>query len=83
MRTTLDIDDDVLAATKEVARRQNLTAGQLVSRLLRQSLTGAPAAERASKGAARRNAAGFSPLPSRGKVVNNGLVNTLRDTEGV
>ena len=31
MRTTLDIDDDLLAAAKELARRENVTAGQVVS----------------------------------------------------
>ena len=40
MRTTLDIDEDVLAAAKELARRQRLSTGRVVSRLLRQGLTG-------------------------------------------
>jgi hypothetical protein len=35
MRATLDIDEDVLVAAKELARSQNLSAGQVVSRLLR------------------------------------------------
>jgi len=39
MRTTLDIDDDVLAAAKELARRENSSAGRIVSRLLRDALT--------------------------------------------
>ena len=83
MRTTLDIDDDVLAATKEAARRQKLTAGQLVSRLLRQGLSGTTDAQPARRSATRRNAAGFRPLPSRGTAVSNDLVNLLRDSEGV
>ncbi len=40
MRTTLDIDEDVLVAAKELARRQNLSAGQVVSQMLRKALTG-------------------------------------------
>ena len=40
MRTTLDIDTDVLAAAKELARQQNVSAGQVVSQLLRRVLTG-------------------------------------------
>lgn len=40
MRTTLDIEDDVLAAAKELARRQGTSAGQVVSRLLRVALSG-------------------------------------------
>ncbi len=42
MRTTLDIDDDILAAAKERARLENKTAGQVISELARQALT-APA----------------------------------------
>ena len=80
MRTTLDLDDDVLAAAKERARSENITAGQWISRLLRQTLTGTNTA--AGKGKTRRNAAGFRPFPARG-VVTNELVNALRDKEGV
>ncbi len=40
MRTTPDIEDDVLAAAKELARRQGTSAGQVVSRLLRLALSG-------------------------------------------
>ena len=39
MRTTLDIDDDVLQAAKELARAEGSTAGQVISRLVRQALT--------------------------------------------
>jgi hypothetical protein len=38
MRTTLDIDDDVLQAAKELAARERSTAGAVVSRLARASL---------------------------------------------
>jgi hypothetical protein len=33
MRTTLDIDDDVLAAAKELASGQRTTAGKVISDL--------------------------------------------------
>jgi len=39
MCTTLDIDDDVLAAAKETARVQRKTAGQVLSDLARKALT--------------------------------------------
>src|SRR4051794_6106226 len=70
MRTTLDIDDDLLAAAKELARREKTTAGEVVSRLLRQSLTGAqePTAV-AYRKTARRTTAGFRPFPARAGVV--------------
>jgi len=38
MRTTLDIDDDVLQAAKELARARGKTAGQVVSELARKGL---------------------------------------------
>ena len=83
MRTTLNIDDDVLMAAKEIARRQNVTAGELISRLLRQGLTGTTPTPSARKRAPRRNASGFRTLPSRGNVVSNDLVDALRNAEGV
>jgi hypothetical protein len=82
MRTTLDIDDDLLAAAKELARRENVTAGQLVSRLLRESLSGARAA-RIGVERKRVTAAGFRPFTAPGKAVTNDQVNALRDAEGI
>jgi hypothetical protein len=38
MRTTLELDDDLLATAKQLARQQGLTIGQLISELARQSL---------------------------------------------
>ena len=38
MRTTLDIDDDVLQAVKELAASRGATTGQVLSRLARQAL---------------------------------------------
>ena len=44
MRTTLDIDDDVLQAAKERASREGSTAGKVISDLARRALTAAPPA---------------------------------------
>jgi len=83
MRTTLDIDDDLLAAAKELARRERSTAGQVVSRLLRRSLTGAEGGQ-APVRARRAPVAGFQPFPARaGVVITNEQVDALRDAEGV
>ena len=81
MRTTLEIEDDVLVAAKELARRGGTTAGRVISDLVRQALT-QPAATTA--GSAREPAAvhGFRPFPSRGGVVSNEQVDRLRDEEG-
>ncbi len=81
MRTTLDIDDDLLLVTKELARREKRTAGQVVSSLLRRSLTGAGESLPRPRGHA---VGGFVPFyaPS-GVVVTNEMVNRLRDEEGI
>ena len=81
MRTTLEIEDDVLIAAKELARRGGTTAGRVISELVRQAFT-QPAATSANS--AREPAAvyGFRPFPSRGSVVSNEQVDKLRDEEG-
>ena len=38
MRTTLDIDDDILQAAKEIAANRGITAGRVLSELARKSL---------------------------------------------
>ena len=40
MRTTLDLDEDILLAAKELARQQRVAAGTVISRLVRQALSG-------------------------------------------
>lgn len=80
MRTTIDIDDDVLAAAKELARLQNVSAGQVVSRLVRQALSGPQSAPKLAYG---KSIVAFRPFPSRGVLVTDEQVNLLRDQEGV
>ena len=38
MRTTLDLDADILQAAKELAQSRGLTAGRIISDLVRQAL---------------------------------------------
>ncbi len=78
MRTTLDIEDDVLVAAKEMARREHLSAGQVISRLARLALTA-----RVDQQPSAPTVGGFRPLPARGVLVSNDQVNALRETEGV
>jgi len=79
MRTTLDIDDDVLQAAKERARRENKTAGTVVSELLRQALTASPASAPGVREAP--GVYGFVPFPSRGAVITNELIDRLREED--
>ena len=46
MRTTLDIDDDVLQAAKEIAAARGVTAGRALSELARRGLAPARAVRR-------------------------------------
>jgi hypothetical protein len=80
VRTTLDLDDDVLASAKEIARRENKTAGQVLSELARRALTQqATAAPGAHLARAPAPVFGFRPFASRGAVVTDQLVQQLRD----
>jgi predicted DNA-binding ribbon-helix-helix protein len=78
MRTTLDIEDDVMIAAKEMARREHLTAGQVISRLARLALTA-----RVDQQPSALTVSGFRPLPAQGVLVSNDQVNALREAEGV
>jgi hypothetical protein len=78
MRTTLDLDEDVLFSAKEIARRQNTTAGRVLSDLARSALTQA-ATPRTASARPPASAHGFRPFASRGVVVTNALVDKLRD----
>ncbi len=77
MRTTLDLDDDVLASAKEIARREHKTAGQVLSALARRALT--QASMPPSPAARAAVSTGFAPFASRGSVVTNELIGKLRD----
>jgi hypothetical protein len=81
MRTTLDIELDVLSAAKEIARQKQVGVGKVVSELLRQALTGNTGP--AVKTQPSTSITGFDPFPSRGVIVTNDLINRLRDAEGI
>lgn len=76
MRTTLNLDDDVLHAVQERARRERRTAGAVLSELAREALTGAtrPRVETSERH-------GFAPLPHRGPAVSNALIDRLREDD--
>ena len=79
MRTTLDIEDDVLQAAKELAEREGSTAGRVISALARRGLL-APGNKTKPSQPTR---GGVPLLPSRGEVVTMGQVRDLMDQEGI
>ncbi len=76
MRTTLAIDDDVLAAAKHLAEREHRSVGEVISSLARQGLS------RSTRGG-RSERNGIPLLPSRKAAVpvTLELVNQLRDEQ--
>ena len=73
MRTTLDIDDDLLQAAKELADTRRTTAGRVISDLLRKALEpGRPLKVRNGVPLMPRRPAGAPKLTMQ-------LVNELRD----
>lgn len=72
MRTTVDLEEDVLLAAKDIARQQGDTLGKVLSDLARKSLT------RRARVSTRQGLPQFPVQPNAG-VVTLELVNRLRD----
>jgi len=91
MRTTLDIADDVLLAAKEIARREKKPLGQIISELARRAFSAPPVApgypdantDVPPNASERLAVFGICPLPQRGGIVSNELIDRLRDAEGI
>jgi len=73
MRTTLDIDLDILEAAKEIAAHRKRTAGQILSELARKALvTHIPTTKPTVLN-------GFDVLPTGDRVVTKELVRALME----
>jgi hypothetical protein len=84
MRTTLDIDDDVLFAAKELAAKERKTAGKILSEFFRRALqSGRPGSARAKRGQRYATRNGVPLVPSRGEVVTTEHIQRLMEEEGV
>lgn len=77
MRTTLEIDDDVLGAAKELAAREKTTAGKIISELARKGI-------HAHSAKARRTAVrnGFELIPADGRIITPELVQKILEESG-
>jgi len=76
MRTTLDIEDDILLAAKERAKQEGRTAGEVLSDLARKGLTG-----ESSKNLSIRN--GVPVFPATGEIVTMEKIQQIKDLEGL
>ena len=72
MRTTLDIDEDILLAAKDLARRRHASLGRVVSALARSGLTRGVEPD-------ARNGIALFPVAVGAGVTTLELVNRLRD----
>ena len=72
MRTTVDLEEDVLFAAKDIAKQRGTTLGRVLSELARQALTTrAPVTT--------KHGLPLFPVQSDAGVVTLDLVNRLRD----
>ena len=78
MRTTLQLDDDVLDAARVLARQQHLSVGAVISELARQALRRPAGLEELPS---ERSGLPLLPIKSSGGVVDLNLVNQLRDED--
>jgi hypothetical protein len=75
MRTTLDLDEDVLQAAKELADTYGVTAGKMLSNLARKALTPTGPVPKV------RNGVPLLPRRPGQEIMTMKLVNELRDEE--
>jgi hypothetical protein len=84
MRTTLDIDDDVLSAAKELAGKENKTAGKILSEYFRRGLQRTGTSDDSGKKNIKfvmKN--GIPVLPPTGEIVTVEKVRRIMEEEGI
>ena len=87
MRTTLDLDDDVLAAAKALAKAGQTTAGRIISDTMRRAIQSGLADPVSSPSVLQvqevQAVHGFKPLTSPGQhIVTADMVRAIRDELG-
>jgi hypothetical protein len=75
VRTTLDLDDDILQAAKELATARGISAGKVLSELARKALTPLETPQ------VRNGVPLLPPHPPGSPRLTMKLVNELRDDE--
>jgi len=81
VRTTINIEDDVLQAAKELARREGSTTGRMLSALARRGLNSGGRPAKGSRGGRVRG--GVPVVPSRGEVITIEKTRILANEEGI
>ncbi len=83
MRTTIDLDTDVLLSAKRLAKKERSTAGRVISQVFRQGLIHYQNGDKEpAVDLIRKN--GFLVLgPREGEVITSEHIRKLMDEEGV
>ncbi len=82
MRTTLDIDADVLAAAKELAAKERKTAGKVISEFFRRGVKSETTTQlSADKPYAMKN--GIPILPFRKEIITTEHIQRIMEDEGI
>jgi hypothetical protein len=79
MRTTIAIDDDVFAFAKAQAQREQVSLGEIVSRLARQGIR----TQDAGPSLMAKPKSRLALLPARDEVITTEHVRALMDREGI
>ncbi|MFV9503507.1 MAG: CopG family transcriptional regulator [Oscillochloridaceae bacterium umkhey_bin13] len=74
MRTTVDLEEDVLLAAKALARQRGVSIGRVLSDLVRQALA-------STAPGSTRNSLPLFPIQPNARVVTPELINQLRDEQ--
>ena len=74
MRTTVDLEEDILIATKEIARKRGQSMGKVLSDLARQALS-------QHDSATTRNGVPLFPVQPNARVVTSELVFRLQEDD--
>lgn len=76
MRTTLEIDTDVLQAAKDLAALEKTTTGRIITRLARRGLCPEPQTQNPERN-------GIEMLPRRDELITLNHVQSIMDEEGL
>ena len=83
MRTTLEIDDDVLLAAKELAIKQRKPARKIVSEIIRRGTRTGSSGPAVKEGQPYAMKNGIPILPSRGELVTTEHVQRVMEKENL
>ncbi len=83
MRTTLEIDDDVYFHARQIAEVERIAIGKVVSRLIRNGLSPKSSPADANGYVYKNGIPVLGLEPTDTRKINQTLIDTIRDEEGI